>query len=236
MVYDLMMIRILFILAVIPGFMLLVYIYRLDKIEKEPVRLLVGLFASGVLAIIPAIIIELIGDGILGFLFPSGGTIYNFLNMYLVVAIAEEGSKMFFLRKISWKNEAFNFRFDAIVYAVCVGVGFAVFENIMYCFENGIGTAFARAITAVPAHTIFAIFMGHFYGQAKLATRLGHADKYRKYITLMFVVPVILHGTYDFLAVEGNILSVLCFLVFIVVLDIVAFIKIREFSRADIPV
>ena len=67
----------------------------------------------------------------------------------------------------TWKNPNFNFKYDGIVYAVFVGMGFAIFENIKYVLEYGLLTGILRAMTAIPGHCAFAIIMGTFYGSAK---------------------------------------------------------------------
>jgi RsiW-degrading membrane proteinase PrsW (M82 family) len=63
-------------------------------------------------------------------------------------------------------NPYFDEHFDGIVYAVCVGMGFAGLENIMYVFQNmddWMSVSVARAIFSVPGHFFFAVSMGYFY-------------------------------------------------------------------------
>lgn len=47
-----------------------------------------------------------------------------------------------------------------IILMVAVGLGFATVENIMYVLDGGLGTALARAVTAVPAHAICGVILG----------------------------------------------------------------------------
>jgi RsiW-degrading membrane proteinase PrsW (M82 family) len=49
-----------------------------------------------------------------------------------------------------------------------------------------------RAFTAVPAHAVFAIFMGYYVGLAKYNSK----NRY-KYLSLALIIPVLIHGTYD---------------------------------------
>ena len=51
--------------AVLPAFFLLRYIYRQDKVEKEPMGLLVKLLFMGVLSALCSIVLESIGQRIL---------------------------------------------------------------------------------------------------------------------------------------------------------------------------
>lgn len=149
-------------LAVLPGFLLIRFVYQLDSIEKEPTELLTKLVFVGAAACVPAIVLELIAEGLLDFFFPMESIIYYFFEAFLGIALIEELCKLYVLKKYTWTHPAFNFRFDAIVYAVCVSMGFAILENIFYCMEGGIDTAFARAITSIPGHGVFGVFMGIF--------------------------------------------------------------------------
>lgn len=49
-------------LALLPAIALVVWIYRQDKVEKEPRGLLWKIFLFGVLSVIPAMILEIILD------------------------------------------------------------------------------------------------------------------------------------------------------------------------------
>ena len=56
---------ILALLALLPAVVLMIYIYKKDRIEKEPKGLLAGLFLLGCVSVIPAVILELLAQGIL---------------------------------------------------------------------------------------------------------------------------------------------------------------------------
>ena len=120
---------------------------------------------------------EQIGEAILGILLPQSSTAYNVLLYFIVVALSEEGFKYLLLKKRTWYSGEFNCQFDGIVYAVFVALGFALWENISYVLMYGLGTAAVRAVTAVPGHACFGVFMGAFYGLAKRNANIG--DEYR---------------------------------------------------------
>ena len=92
---------------------------------------------------------------------------------FLVVAAVEEGSKFFFLYRRTWHDPNFNFRYDAIVYAVFVSLGFAAFENVKYVFNYGLSVALPRAILAIPGHMGFAVFMGFFTAEQNFVQIMG---------------------------------------------------------------
>jgi len=71
---------------------------------------------------------------------------------------------------------------------------------VEYVFMYGFGTGLVRAVTSVPGHAIFGVFMGYYYGYAKLAYYTGDRAKEAHYRTLAVAVPLLLHGTYDFFA------------------------------------
>lgn len=227
----------LVLLAALPGFLIMFYVYKMDKIEKEPRKLLWKLFFLGALAIIPAILFEMLGDYLLfGDAFANSleyGTWSVVIEYFLVVGLFEELFKFIGLKLGSWKNKAFNYSFDGIVYAVVTGMGFAVFENIMYVVQNGIENAIVRALISVPGHGAFAVCMGVFYSEAKKCEK--HGDKKGKKANLVraLIYPLLMHGFFDTcLSLESNI-ALIIFFVYIAVVDIFCVKKIKEHSDED---
>lgn len=221
-------------LALIPPMFLLVRIYRQDKIEKEPIDLIVKIFIGGCLSTIAAGLLEEIGAMVLGATgLPVSSYLYQFLMNFCVVGAAEEGVKNIVTRRNTWNHPAFNYRFDGVVYAVTASLGFAAAENIMYVAGFGLGLAPIRAVTAIPLHCIAGIFMGHFYGMAKYCEVRGDYAGLRTNRFMSMFIPVIIHGFYDFCAsYDSEILSTI-FLIYIIILDIIAFRSVRRFSRND---
>ncbi|MDD5922202.1 MAG: PrsW family glutamic-type intramembrane protease [Eubacteriales bacterium] len=224
---------ILFLAAVIPPILLLIYVYRQDKIEKEPPGMIAKLFFLGALSVIPAAIIEMIGEGILGSLLDPNSLAYNIFLYFVVVAVTEEGVKHFALRKGSWNSIEFNYRFDAVVYAASVTLGFAAAENLEYVFSYGLSTALVRALTSIPGHCIFGIYMGYYYGMSKYFRDWGRTGLARTYMFLSMLIPILLHGFYDFCATSKNSGMTAIFFIYIIALDIIAFFSVRRFSRND---
>ena len=154
---------------------------------------------------------------------------------FIVVALSEEGFKYLLLKFRTWNNPNFNFRFDGVVYAVFVSLGFALWENIGYVMMYGLGAAATRAVTAVPGHACFGVFMGVWYGIAKqydLAGRKENAKQFRKGAVW---VPVVLHGLYDFIASLDQEYMTLVFLVFIGILFFISVRLVKRTSAQDTP-
>ena len=165
--------------AVIPAVFLLVHVYRADKLEKEPAPLLISLVLYGIAATFIALLLERFGSWLLGRYFPENSTPYNVLMYFGVVAFSEEGAKYFLLKRRTWNSAAFNCQFDGVVYGMSVSLGFALWENLGYVAMYGFGTALVRAVTAVPGHACFGVFMGAWYGMAKRWEGTGFESRSR---------------------------------------------------------
>lgn len=233
-IYYLMVIYVL--AAVIPAVLLMRYVYRQDKIEKEPPALLANLAFQGVLAALVSIALELFGETVLNSLVQPDNPKYIVLLAFLVVAVAEEGTKFFFLHQKTWRSPFFNYRYDAIVYAVFVSLGFAAFENVKYVFNYGLSVALPRAVLAIPGHMSFAVFMGVFYGRAKLCENRGNRSGCVLNLIISYLSAVVLHGVYDTCCMSGTTQSTVIFVAFILVMYLVVFLTIHRESRHDMPV
>ena len=176
-------------IALLPAVVLVVYIYRKDRTDKEPPALLAKLLGYGALSCLPAIVVELILSAVIERLNVRNVCLGYFLEAFVVAGLTEETCKFLFLRT-TWRSPAFDYQFDAIVYAVMVALGFAAFENVKYVYSYGFATGLVRAVTAVPGHAIFGVFMGYFYGYAKLSDYWGRDEDRKAYLALSVVVPI----------------------------------------------
>ena len=222
--------------ALLPALFLMRYIYRKDTIEKEPKGMLVGLVFLGIAAALFAVLLESIGQSILSRYLAEDSPAYTIVMAFLVVAVVEEGAKYLFLYWRTWRDPNFNFRFDGIVYAVFVSLGFAAFENISYVMGYGLTTAFLRAVLAIPAHMGFAVFMGYFYARAKRCSDEGNARGKHLNLWAGYFSATLLHGFYDACALLGTIVSALLFLAFVIAMYIIVIRLIKKESRSDQPV
>ena len=222
--------------AVLPAIFLMRYVYRQDQIEPEPVGLLASLVWKGVLAALAAIVLESLGQMVLDGQVSQDNPNYVYYLAFLVVAAVEEGTKLFFLYRRTWKEPNFNYRFDAIVYAVFVSLGFAAFENVKYVLSYGLSVALPRAILAVPGHMGFAVFMGIFYGRAKSCADWGNRFGCKVNLILSYLFPVALHGVYDSCCMTGTGRSTAVFVIFVLVMYLLVFRMIHHESRTDTPI
>ena len=219
--------------AVIPAVLLLVYVYKKDRLEKEPPFLLGVLLLQGIVSTALAAYAERIGAKVLSAFFSDDSLIYKLLFYFLVVGIAEEGFKFLLLKWRTWTSPHFNCQFDGVVYAVFVSLGFALWENIDYVVMYGFGAALLRAITAIPGHACFGVFMGAWYGLAKSHERHGHAHYAQVSLRLSLLCPAALHGLYDLIAVSDRSSHAVFFIGFIVIMFFAAYLTVRNLSNRD---
>lgn len=229
--------------SLLPPIYLLYRVYKMDLIEKEPMGLVFKLFVvGGFFSVVLAVLWEEAGAWLISELFEvdpdsdSADWFTAFIYNFFVIALAEETCKHFFLKRMSWKRPEFNYRFDGVVYAAAVSLGFAAVENIGYVFEYGMETGILRAVTSIPGHGIFGIFMGWYYGTARWAESHGEITTRKNYMALSILVPMLIHGFYDFILSVGSGWNVLIFLIYVILLYINAHKKLKSFQTQDGPV
>lgn len=220
--------------AVFPAIVLMKYIYKQDAIESEPRGLLIQLILAGAISIIPVVLLETVGQYLLGLIFNPTSVLYSVLLMFFVVAPVEEGCKYYFLKKRTWNHPAFNYRFDGVVYAVFVSLGFAALENIGYVMQFGLSVAVTRAIFSIPAHMAFAVFMGAFYGRAKVCEVNGDVTCVKRNIRTGLFLAILLHGFFNACLVIDTTASFVTFIVFAALMYIVVFRRIKSEAASDV--
>ena len=182
--------------GLLPAIALLYYIWKKDP-QKEPTSWLVKAVVWGAAICIPVAVIEmgiqaaLLGDG-------TPSTLLDTTVMaFFVAAMPEEACKLLVLWLLLRKNPYFDEHFDGIVYAVCVGLGFAAIENVFYLIgysEDWVSVAIMRALLAVPGHYAYAVLMGYYYSVYHFVDRSPK---------IAVCMPVIAHGIYDAIAMSG---------------------------------
>ena len=219
--------------AVIPAVILLVRVERLDRLEKESTGLLLSLVVFGVVSTSVAALGERIGIAVLNRLFAQESVLCDVLLYFGVVAFSEEGAKYVLLKRRTWHDPEFNCQFDGVVYGVFVSLGFALWENIGYVAMYGLSTALIRAVTAVPGHACFGVFMGVWYGMAKRREGAGDAAGSKRMRVRALLIPALLHGFYDFVASRESAAGSLVFIVFVILMFVTAYRLVRHVSDND---
>lgn len=212
-------------ISLAPILIIAFYIYNRDKYEKEPLIFLLKALLAGVLIVLPVALIERIlsiqSEGLEGLSFAA-------YTAFIVAALTEEGMKFTAFYFFFWKNKNFNERFDGIVYAVYIALGFAGIENILYVFTGGYSVGVIRALTAVPAHALFGIVMGYYFGMAKF-----NPDRSTFYLVMAFFLPYVFHGLYDFLLMGNSPVLITIFIPVFIYFWITGFKKMSIASHAS---
>lgn len=188
--------HLLIIAALAPVAVLLWQILRRDAANPEPPRMLAKAFLYGMISTAVTFVLlpftEALGDLIV---LNDTALSVAFKQAFFSAALPEEGAKLLMLWLLLRNNPYFDERFDGIVYAVCVGMGFAAVENVLYLFSNydsWLSVGIVRALFAVPGHFFDAVIMGYYYSHYHFGTRRNPSTK-----ALILAAPVVAHGIYD---------------------------------------
>ena len=116
--------------ALLPVLILIIYIYRKDKKQPEPIGQIVRAFLLGLLSA-PLSFAVSVPSEMIGLYSEEVYTVMDAIRVsFFGAAIPEELAKLFILWIVVRNNKFFDEKMDGIVYAVCVSMGFAALENI----------------------------------------------------------------------------------------------------------
>lgn len=205
----------LLVLAIAPSVAFIMWVYMKDKYEKEPLRVLVKFFILGVAISLIGIIIE----GLLMNVNVWSGYSYYIYVSFIVAALTEEGLKAIALIPFLLREQNFNEKLDGIIYSIFLSLGFATVENIIYIiYENSsqvIEIGITRGIISIPAHIMFAITMGYYISKYKFSVE---KLKKREYLIMSVLVPILLHGIFDFILMIRYKWAIYVFVIYIILL------------------
>lgn len=222
--------------ALLPVFIILRYVWKLDRYEREPINFVLKAVLFGAIFSLPVAFIERFMVGMLSNFFSVETVEYGLAENIVCVGLIEELSKLLAFMFVVWNNKNFDHRYDGIVYGVAVSLGFAGLENILYVFNFGTQVSIGRAIFAIPGHATFGVFMGYYLSRAKHCEIKG--NWFGKFFFLIFAItfPTVIHGIYDFLlssqARDAG-FTYGFFIVFVLVLDFIAWRKIKHEFKTD---
>ena len=165
----------------VPAFIYAGFVYWLDRFEKEPIKLLAGVFLWGALVAAGGafIVNSLLELGV--FYFTSSQSAADLTTGSLIAPVIEESLKGAAVLIIFWTaHNEFDSVLDGIVYASITALGFAATENMFYIYtygyvENGLGgifvLAFIRNILVGWQHPFYTAFIGIGLAKARLSRR-----------------------------------------------------------------
>tara|TARA_B100000029_G_scaffold275492_1_gene270180 strand:- start:462 stop:1175 length:714 start_codon:yes stop_codon:yes gene_type:complete len=210
----------LFLIAILPTLALLLFFVYSDKF-KEPKKTVLSTFILGIFIIAPLEVFHYGTEMILG-----EPIEYNaFFRAFFAAAFLEELFKFCVLFFFCTKFTEFNEPMDGIVYGITASLGFAFWENLQYIYmpdreiTESLQVAWMRAFTAVPSHAFDGVIMGFFIGR-------HYFRDYKSNINLVWalLIPVTLHGFYDWVLMEESINRNYMYLIMIIELGLVTYL------------
>ncbi len=210
--------------AIIPAAAILLVVYFYDR-HKEPPRRIWWLVIMGAIVVLPISFLEReMLNAYASTFAPSIPFLSALFTAFFVAGAVEEGGKALVFYRFVYKKPWVNEPYDHIVYAVTIGMGFALVENFLYVTSYGLETAFVRAFTAVPAHAMFGVVMGSLFSQS----RYQSAPLWRAY-----VIPALLHGIYDTFAMAQGFIGNLLLVFYLMWLVRFAFLRATALQKLD---
>jgi RsiW-degrading membrane proteinase PrsW (M82 family) len=210
----------LFLAAVLPTLALLLFFMYSDKF-KEPKKTVLSTFILGIFIIAPLEVFHYGTEMILG-----EPIEYNaFFKAFFKASFLEELFKFCVLFFFCTKFTEFNEPMDGIVYGLTASLGFAFWENLQYIYmpdrevTESLQVAWLRAFTAVPSHAFDGVIMGFFIGR-------HYFRDYKTKINLVWalLIPITLHGFYDWFLMEESINRNFMYLIMVVELGLVVYL------------
>ncbi|UCZ54748.1 intramembrane metalloprotease PrsW [Bacillus shivajii] len=179
--------------GIAPALALLCFFYLKDEFEQEPILMVIRSFIFGALLVFPVLFIQYA-------LIEEGYGQQTWQQAFIYSSLIEEFLKWFIVVITIYHHVQFNERYDGIVYATAVALGFASIENVLYLISNGVETAFLRAVFPVSSHALFGVVMGYYLGMAKFYP----IKKYR-YLFYSFFLPYALHSLYNLILLRQEV-------------------------------
>jgi protease PrsW len=181
----------------LPALLAMYLVDRLDAKRPEPPSLRRKVAIFGALAVVPAIVIEmLLSNNVGANLDPEFTYQGSSFKAFVVAAGVEEACKILVVYWIVWRRPEFDERMDGIVYASRAGLGFALVENVMYLMflaptaEDQLRMWILRAVLAVPGHAMWTGMIGAMAARRRF-------DKVGLGLVGGFLLAVAFHGAYD---------------------------------------
>jgi len=192
-----------FIIALVGGIITtaayIVIVWRLDRHEKEPARLLALAFLWGML---PAVAISIFLE--LGLSLPLEGSVAgDLLSDALGAPVVEESAKaLALLAFLVFSFREFDGALDGVIYGAMIGLGFAFTENLLYIVataaEEGVAASFfvliLRTVIFGANHAFFSALAGAGVGAARLTRGVG-----RRLLLIIagWALAVFFHGVHN---------------------------------------
>ncbi len=212
----------------LPGLFWLWFYYKKD-LHPEPLKWVLKVFVWGMLATIPAIVIELLADSLLQNYLDVASLAYICISTFAVVAPVEEILKFLIVRRTVFNEPVFDEKIDGVIYGIAAGLGFATLENVLAAIGSGENVVLARAITATLLHATASGLMGYFLGLAKFKPR-----QQGWLIAAGLLCAIFVHGLYNFVITLDSELTIPLIIILLAVVYVILAIGIKKMRRVEV--
>lgn len=183
-----------------PALFWIAYLYYKDRYQPEPL-LAVGLayalgIVSGWLCLHTYDLLDRAGLPVEASSLAGAHRLVVLAYFIGIVGLVEELYKLLPLVLVLMHGRDFDERIDGMIYASCIALGFATFENIFYLPELGGLERWGRAVASPLTHTMFSSVWGYAVSSAKLDGR-----SVLPAAAVGLGLSAVLHGVYDFFTV-----------------------------------
>ncbi|MBR0160302.1 MAG: PrsW family intramembrane metalloprotease [Oscillospiraceae bacterium] len=211
----------------VPSLALLLWLRNRLKKEDAYQKLCDQTLWRGVMCIFPVILLSGCSYVLLRLtgLQNTDQLLYQALYKFIVLALMEEVAKFIAFRRVLKKTDYAYSWLDTAVLMTIVGLGFGMFESIVYAIGASVPVVLVRGI-CVP-HAGYGFLTGYFYGKG---SRLGKPALEGT----GFVLSWLMHGLYDFslseefVAINDNLVFIPLLLA---LMDIVLVLILVRFAR-----
>lgn len=183
-------------------------IWWMDRYDREPIPLMLGVFAWG--ALVCPFLTGAAGAAVLWLVGWLGGGPPDVAWVAVGLApVVEEGLKAVGIVLVVALTREFDNPTDGLVYGTAVGLGFAVTENLVYTLaaaSQGLPTLIVvdlvarRTLFTAGVHALGSAAVGAGFGFAKLAP---HRWQRVAWVVAGLMVAVVLHGGWNFSVVAA---------------------------------
>lgn len=177
---------ILYPISIIPT--VLIYLWLKKKVLKEDKAAGKKALLYGFKAVFPIILMSMILAILEKLIFREESVLRAFYHSFFVLALSEELAKGYMLYKLYRQLQTYCPGPDIIVYMVNISIGFSLLESALYALTTNAAQIMVRGLTF--PHLGYGFIMGYF-------AEKGITDN-RRYFVAAFLIPWILHGSYDF--------------------------------------
>lgn len=216
------------IIALIPG-IFWIWFYRRKDQNPEPRKLIIKVFLVGMAITLPAIVFEYAAE----FFFPfinSENLLTIIISSLFIVAPIEEYLKYYVIKKIAYKNKAFDEPVDGVIYGVVAGLGFASLENLIVISAEGQAIIILRFATATLMHAITTGIVGYYLSMSKFA---GENLRNKYPIWKGLIIAIALHGLYNSIVSTQTIIALFVLICFLIIMYILLAIRIKKLKKMD---